>query len=288
MMTRGDLIQSGLEIIRKSDKEDVDLISRVLNRCYYRIWEMAPWDAGKIQMSHTFTAAETDGRYLRSDLVGILAVVDESNDVRYHKTSEEKRYALDGKYHWYHPSCQVTPVDEVTKGIGVASGNTSISGSSYLSGNQSGEYVQFADQPGYYCFTSTTAFTPVYYGPTLVNKGCVVRPRSTKKLVIVDDTGELDATTVQVYGWIYPPPLYHDSQTSLLPHDRALQLMMWIDLIGPIEKRRNEAQDYRNELYGPDMMGGVLADMLTKTERTLGPVIPRDRRGDIVQFGRKR
>jgi len=289
-MTFGELVQSGQDIIRSHDADDLKKIKRVINNCYYRIWELAPWKAGMRQISLTFTASETDGQYLRSDLIGVTDVVDETDgeEIKYHETSEDKRFSIDGKRHWFHPSVAVTPTDELDKGITIAKGNSSISSASKLSGNQSGEYFQVADQPGYYQFTSTTAFTPVYHGPSISNKGIVVRPRNTKKLVIVDEDAALEAATVKVYGWVYPIPLHLDAQRPLLPHSRALELAMWIDLVGPKEKRRAEAQDYRNELYGPDNTGGVMAQLLTMNRTPVKPVIPRAKNGTILKYGRRR
>lgn len=291
MMTRGQLVESGLKVMGKGNADTKKDVECVLNACYYRIAEMTDWLAMRVQESHTFTATETDGRYLRSDLIGITAVVDETDgeELRYHPIAESGRFAYDGKPHWYHPSVAVSPVDEIDSGISINRGDTNVSGTTKLSGNQSGEYVQFDNQPGFYKFSSTTAISTTYWGPSIKNKGCIVRPRSTKKLVITDADAALEAATVQVYGWVYPPPLYLDSQRPLLPQDRALELMMWIDLVGPLEKRRSEAQDYRIELYGRDEQGGGALDrMKAMNASQMQPIIPRNRLGNILKFGRIR
>jgi hypothetical protein len=289
-MTFGELVERAQAVMRSTDADDLKHIKQAFNAAYFRIAELAPWHDMLRQVEHTFTASETDGRYLRSDMIGITDVVDETDgqEVKYHETSEDKRFSLDGRKHWFHPAVDVTPTDEIARGISVTRGHSSISGSSSLSGNQSGEYFQFEDRPGFYKFTSTSAFTPVFWGDTVKSKGIVVRPRRTKKLVIVDEEGDLEGATVKVYMWVYPVPLHLDAQTPLIPHVRALELMTWIDLMGPLEKKRAEAQDYRNELYGPDRTGGVLAQLMAMNRSPVKPVLPRGSTGTILKFGRRR
>ena len=170
-------------------------------------------------------------------------------------------------------------------GVSVSSGASVSSG---IGADHTGEYVQFWDQPGFHLLTAQNTFTPRYWGPRISSKSCTVRPATTKKIVITDDVGALDDSTVQVYSWAYPPPLYQEFQRPLIPHYRALELLMWIDLIGPIGKRHREAAEYRNELWGDANTEGAMSIALARNPKNATAAMARNRQGGMMKLGRNR
>ena len=289
-MLAGELWESGRTVAKQHTDDMLTSVKQILMRCYYRIAEMTDWVAMRNTASKTFAATDTTGLYLPSNLIGVLGVVCETDGSEqiYEETSEERRFIVDGKHHWYHPSRQVSALEDLDNGISISEGAAAFSGT--LGADRTGEYIRFEGVPGYYLVGASQTITPRYWGPTLLNKGAVVRPPETKKMAIVDDAGDFDANTVNVYYWQYPAPLFRDRDKPLLPDTRALELMMWIDIIGPLEKRSREAKDYRKELYGPQEDGreGALADLLSKNPKFLGPAIPKGANGRVLKYGRRR
>ena len=289
-MLTGELIESGLMLANQDTREMKKEVKRILQNCYYRIAAMTDWIDMRNVVSKAIVATNTSGVYLPSDLIGVLGVVCETSGSEqvYEETSEERRMMPDGRHHWYHPTVRVSPLDDLKKGITIEESASVFSGS--LGADRTGEYIRFASEPGYYLIGASSAISPVYWGPRLNNKGAVTRPTETRKHAIVDGAGDFDANTVKIFYWQWPSPLYRDSDRPLIPDTRALELMMWIDIIGPLEKRNREAKEYRKELLGPQEDGtrGALADLMAMNPKFLSPGVPRARNGSILKFVRRR
>ena len=78
-MTAGELWQSGLDVYQVIDKASTDLVKRILQKCYFELAKKADWVSLRRRLAFTFTGLETDGQYLPSDLVNVLAVVCETS-----------------------------------------------------------------------------------------------------------------------------------------------------------------------------------------------------------------
>jgi hypothetical protein len=125
--------------------------------------------------------------------------------------------------------------------------------------------------------------SPAYYGQeAITDGGYEVRPVGTRKMVILDDEGELQADTVTVFYWQYPEPLYHDSQPIRLPETSVLEALVKYDCLGGVEKRQKEAAEYRT--LAEQNMGDLT--MLAPAEHQ--PAIPRTQSGTQFRFGRVR
>lgn len=255
---------------------------------YNQLCEKAAFSELRNRVSLTFTGSETDGRWLPSDLIGILAVVSSTEDEErtYHPTTEERRYLLDGRYHYFHPSTRTDPIHSSDLGLTISSdadqAQVGAAASTWVN-----EYIQIGPLGACFKITAVTVgsditISPRYYGDPLNDAGYIVRPQRTKKLTLVDDAGDLMADTVTVFYWQYPAPLLRDEDLILLPSTKALELQVWADCVGSIEKRKNEADGYRAEAEA------AIADLLMLNPSGLMPAIARNRLGSRVRFGRVR
>ena len=106
--------------------------------------------------------------------------------------------------------------------------------------------------------------------------------------MLVDPDGTTQDDTVQVHYWAYPEPLYEDWQVPQIPSVRPLELLTLITMLGPIDKRRTEVQDYRTEYEDRGTAAGALTDMYSMNPVFLSPAVPRGRTGRISYLGRRR
>ena len=296
MQTAGELWQSCMDVTRLSGADALKRIKRTVQKHYYNICEMTDWIGLRDNTELTFTTSETDGHYLPSDLIGVMDVADETDNAEqtYHRIEQRQRHQTYGRYSWFYPSIQIEPLLEEHK-FDVAIDQGAVTFSPAVSSAYVGEYVQFvADDtdselfPGIYLIDSTTTIATKYWGPKLVGKGYIVRPARTRKIVILDRAGDLDAATVTVRYWKFPPPLYQSGDIPRLPDTEALELMAWIDLVGPGQKQGREANQYTLRLHGRDGRSGKMAELLRKNPKS-GPLTePKNRVGRTVMFGRRR
>lgn len=275
------LLASGMALMRLDDDDTLQKVCRILQTEYYRFCARTDWQPLRRKVSLTFTGTETDGKYLPSDLIDVIAVIDYANEQTYYATEEANRYALDGKYHWFYPSAEVSPLYETTSGITVAQSASLIQGT--LGSDVENEYIQLDVEPGFYKITAyssgNSTIASKYWGPRLNDKGCVVRPRSTRKIVLVDSVGDLDGQTVYVHYWAYPLPLYQPWQIPMID--------------GMLLETAMKATIARDLMWNPGLASTfdvekAYADALARNPKFLMPTWPRDRRGVKLAFGRIR
>lgn len=287
-MTAGDLWKSGQRVMRLADNATLDTIKQTLQNVYFTMCHELALPVLRRRTSKTFVATDTDGLLLPSNMIGIQAVICETsgNEKKYYPTDESAKFKGDGRYHWFYRNIAVTPLVDQKSGVTIVQDATTFTG---ITADHTGEYIKFSSEPGMYLLSGVGTIATAYHGPQIQNKGAIIRPASTKRLCIVTPEGEYDAATVIVYYWELPTPLYNDYDEPVMPDGgRALQLKLWVDLIGPLEKRKSEADQYRAELYGADGSGGAWHELVAQCGQTIQPAIPRDRRGNVVYFGRQR
>lgn len=274
--------------MRLSDSGSLDTIKQTLQNIYFTMCRQIPLPALRRSVAKTFASTDTDGLLMPSNMAAIQSVVDETSGSErvYYPTDESLRYKGDGKYHWFFRNIAVSPLVNVKNGVSIQQDATTFTG---MTTDYTDEYIRFGMEPGLYLLSAISTISSAYRGPNQNNKGCIVRPADTKRLCITDGDGVNDATTVRVFYWIQPDPLYNDYDVPVMPDNgRALQLQLWIDLIGPLEKRKSEADQYRAELYGTDGGGGAWNELLAMCGGSMQPAIPRDRKGHVIYFGRQR
>jgi hypothetical protein len=264
-------------------------IKRVMQTRYYELCRLAAFQELRDRVNLTFDTTETDGKWLPPHVLGILSVVstDADDPERYYPTTENRRYVYDGRCHYYHPSTRFAAVAQAETGLNLQPRNRTASCAAAAAAWVN-EYITFGGQSGFYKIASVEAgvsltLSASYYGDQALNDAAYeVRPVGTRKLVIVDDEGELVSDTVTVYYWGLPEPIYHDNQTIRLPETSVLEHLVKADCIGAIEKRRKEADSYLA------IAERKMSDLTMLAPADLQPMIPRNKYGQQVVFGRKR
>lgn len=241
---------------RESREADVALMKRMCNQAYFELCMEEPWDMLVEKTELDFTAADDDGVWLPSEMLGVI-------DVRGTKTDSFREYvgAEDSDvdeheecYRYYYSDrvasdddCLVTGAD-----LSIDEGSNVISSSALAaSGDQTGQYIRFGRELRCYKLTSATTISPTYRGPDIANQLFQVRPVGSRKLEIVDPSmSSLRDRSVFLHYWRQPDPLYRESDICVLPIAEPLLLLTMIKSLGVISRRENAADKYRIRLYG--------------------------------------
>jgi hypothetical protein len=288
-MTLQTIIDTVLDTTRESN---VDTIKRIIRKHYYYLCALTDWQMLRRSKQLVFAATETDGHYLPSDLIGVTSVVSEvsGSEEPYRKIEPSQRYLIGGMPKWFYPSVAVTPLDTLIPAANVGGASINENAglfSATLGGDRINEYVQFDTHLGFYKITSASTsaptITPVWRGPRIANRPAIVRPASTKKLVIVDAAGDLEGDTVTVNYWAFPEPLFQEWQQIMLPSARPLELLCIIEVLSNTERKQRQAEFFRQEYDNI-----ALPNMLAQNPKSANPQIPRGRDGQAAFFGRRR
>ena len=265
------------DALRLHDQDTQAIIHRICQEHYYNLCGKTDWEVLRRTTEVTLDATETDGVYLPSNLIDITSVLSEDNERQYFPCKESQQLFGEAKYRWFNPDCAVTPLENPVQGINISQNATTFTAKTAFSADHTGEYVRFDAEPGLYEITKSSAtfktmtITPSYKGDKITNKSCVVRPEQTRKICLINTVGTLIADTVTVHYWEYPEPLYQKYQVPILPTTRALELLTLITILGTMDKKRTEANEYKDELNGRgSWVGhGAMAELLRRN-----PIFP--------------
>ncbi len=277
-MKAGQLWESAARTWGLGDDDTMAEIKRITNKNYYRICEIAAFPQLMRQISVTFDGSDLTGTLLPANLIGITGVTNLSKAKVYKQTNREQLFTGLGTDTWHYVANPTEPL--AMERVTINRGSTEVSG---LSEDHTGEWITFGAEPGYYLLTSQTEIASTYWGNSINQQYSVVRPPSCRRIALADGVGDPVADTVEIHYWAYPLPLYLDSDEIRLPDSRALELMVWLDIVGSIEKRKSEADGYRDELEND-----ALPNLKMKTKPPFHPVMPRGRNGRVIRFGRLR
>ena len=169
----------------------------------------------------------TDGVILPSTLVDVRRVRNATTSEEPYEVFRRDKKDLDPRdrgYRYYTEAYGDEPADYAAD-VAIDKGATTFT-SSTITDDHTGKYIRFGEEPGLYLLTAAKTFEPAYYGPKLEEGECVICPKETQRLFLVDEDEEVttDLSTLRVYYWVLPQPLYNDSDTSPLPLDDILEL----------------------------------------------------------------
>ena len=239
------------DAIRMKDDDTMRIIKYTMQNAYYELCAMLDWDLLRRKVTKTFTVSDTTGLYMPADMAGITrAFNQEDPPTMYWPVQESDKEQEDNRHRWFYFDSETTPLFDQT-GLVINQNATSFSATPTLSGNLSGEYAQFDQEPGLYKITGGSGsytITPPYRGPGLTgsSKHLYVRPPTQKRIGIVDHVGEIAADEITFHYWVYPEPLYASWQTIMLPNPLPLQLLTIVKILGLQEGREKQADNYRN------------------------------------------
>jgi len=287
-MSMGSILTRLTQAIGVSDTDTTDALRRTIQARYYDYCQLVDWQVLRRRTTLTFTGSETQGQLLPSDAIGVLAVQRETagSEKMYFPADESMRYTREGKSRWFYENDDITPT--VTRdAIGINNGATSWSGT--MSGAADGEYFQIEDWPGFLKITDAASktFSPGYWGPKITGKTVVVRPPGTKRLMVVDHSGDTDSGEIAVYYWAFPEPIWQDWQDHIFPTDEPLYLSCLLENLLPNRKRRDEWQTYQL-LLDNNRGSGALPEMIAGNPKFIAPYIPHGKTGRPLSFGRNR
>lgn len=250
MTPAGEIVDSTLRALRRvGSDQDTLHVYRILNKHYFSLCSEFSFIDWRRELSIDFTdAADDTGLWLPANLFGIDRVRDGEADFEFYPRDradiepDEPGY----RYNRYVPDDGPLVFGEDAV---VSSGTQAFTSTSLGAADHTDEYIKFGREPGFYKLTAALTFTPKYYGPDLSEVEYRIRPEGTQKMVIYDpDEQVLDDRTVTVYYWIAPTALYHESDPIVLPHSRALELLVMREAMQVIGKGQLKANTYTSEI----------------------------------------
>jgi hypothetical protein len=280
MLTKKEIVDNILhDALVNSDKRVQDRVEALLHQKYAEICMMYPWQALRRKLALDFsTASSGTGVWIPANLAGIEIVMDETNKFEILPRDRADVIYDDTNYRYY------TYVPDNTALFEADDCYLSHQSSSFTSadltsdgGDNTGEYVRFASQRGYYLLTGALAFSPQYNGPDLSEEHFEIRPKYSQKMVMLDTASEaVETGTVQMHYWETPIPLYDDSDVSILPTDEVLELAV----LGALP----EAKTRRPVTLS--MQENALSRALSLNPSLPRLVPPRDRQNQLFRFDR--
>ena len=243
MFQAGMVVQNVKSALRHDDDP---LIYRLLNQCYQEMATLTSWQGLRSTVSIDFSNKDSDNMMLLpSDLLGIDYVFDTAENV-YQPADRapalNEHFPFKGKS-WFYGS----PVSEPTlylKGLTINkdSNTPAFSGdaSAVTLGDYAGDYLSMENVPGYFLIASDGTISPTYRGETLTKNYFQVRPTGTKRMSIVNESGDFVENTVTVNYWKAPEAIFQPVQIIRLPHSRPLELQVMIRALGEHDKKRTQ------------------------------------------------
>jgi hypothetical protein len=279
MIPAKDVIDFVLKSIRRTqDDEDIDLCWRMMNVAYFEIAEAWSWAALRRELS-IGSGVDEGGIWLPSNLAGVDSVTGDKAD-EYPIFYDRDRAGVEATDSLYRYICYDPAEDPLldADGAEIASGDdgTSSFDSAALGVlDHTGYYVKFGYELGLYLLTAAKTFTPKYWGPDLNGGHIEIRPRGTKKMKFIDaEEKYYSSKDMRLNYWIYPTPLYRDTDPIMLPSARPLMLRTLINMIGSVKHREQTADRYRKE-YDNDALPEAKRMNPAPTKR----LVPKDVKG---------
>jgi hypothetical protein len=285
-MNAGYLWQECQAALRLYGADDLNQIQMSANMAYSHLANLRSWAPLRRKITISFSSADANQScLLPGDLIGIDAVYDSNHrheylasDQAYSENTERRED--DRTFKWFYTSPETDALAILTNVALQQSSNTFTAPgwqASYI-----GEYMAVGNELGIYLLTGSQTFSPRWYGTQLNGSPTDViqiRPAGTKRFSVRDYDGKFSATSsVIVYYWAAPTPLYLPNQPILLPDYKPLELLTIINVLGLKDRKESVADNYRAEY------DKALAKMEGMNPEFMTPNIPRDRYGHRLSF----
>lgn len=288
MKTAGQIIDNVASTVGvRTSKLERESIMRILQEAYYELASAASW----APLRETFDLDFSDGtteRWLPADLIGIDAVLgDASTGYREYLPRDESDVDYEEfTYRYFFSDIARTPVAQGDD-LQISRGSASFTAAT-LTTDYTNDYIMFGSFPALYKLSAQTTIDTTYYGESLSDEHWQVRPAGTKKISAVTPSRINTTEDLVCYYWSYPPPIFRETDTILIPAYRSLELMVAIRYVGERNKQDFKANSYRDELYGPNRDGetGKLADEIKRNPSFNPPTIPKDIQGNKFDISR--
>ena len=285
-MNFGYLIEECKSALRLQGADDVNQIMMSANMAYSHLALLRSWAPLRRKITISFSSADANQScLLPGDLIGIDAVYDSNHrheylasDQAYSENTERRED--DRTFKWFYTSPETDALAILTNVALQQSSNTFTAPgwqASYI-----GEYMAVGNELGIYLLTGSQTFSPRWYGTQLNGSPTDViqiRPAGTKRFSVRDYDGKFSATSsVIVYYWAAPTPLYLPNQPILLPDYKPLMLLTLIDVLGTKDRKNTVVEPFRLEYEK------ALSTMESLNPEFQQPSIPLNRFGRHLSF----
>jgi hypothetical protein len=286
MINAGYLWDEISAALRLFGADDILSIKKSTNMSYFHLCSLRSWVDLRKRTTIDFSSHDSNNSVnLPGDLAGVDAVWDSADHYQFNlcdrwQAEHSDENDEDLNYRWFYTDAEVDSLAILT-GVSLNQGGNTFTCDNW-SDSYIGEYITIGNELGVYKLTAANTFTPRWYGPKLTgapNEDIQVRPAGTKRFSIVDYNGDfMSGTTVHLYYWRKPTPLYLASQPILLPDYKPLELLTIINVLGLKDRKENVADNYRIQY---DKAFALMDAMNPAFE---SPFMPLNRDGDLRSF----
>jgi len=273
MMTLGQFIEPIYNIADAHDEDKKKAILRIVNTVYRQLSGSLSWEPLRRVKTLDFSAAATDGLWLPADLAGVDYIGD-SDDI-YHRVDYPSRG--DERQRWYYSDINASAA--LFQKMSIKKGETSFTTTPAIPAKYIGEYVRFGLEVGCYELATVSTIAQRFMGEVVDGEYSQVRPEGTRKISCIDDDGDQISSSVTMYYWQYPVPLFDLSQTIMLPNTRAMELAVEARVTGELDHRTEDAKDLRY------MYPKAYEEMVASNPKFISPEVPQNRYGDDSSWG---
>ena len=283
MITFLDIVNKPLRALRRTnEEEDRKLVKKFVNEFYFSICRVVPVKVLRRRITIDLSSSDySSGMWLKSNMADILQVLDVDDEFEYVNRDREAVDVNESMYRYY----DYVPTDGALASgndLTVKKGGVTFEAAS-LTADHTGQYVKFGGELGFYLLSAAKTFAPAYKGDN-VGPGAdyVIRPEDTRKLVCIDkDSAEITDRSVYLDYWIYPMPLYRDTDMPLLQSTRALELMVMREALIIIGKRSLTANAYEREIEA------AMDELIKLNPRPNKPTNARDAVNEVFSFAKE-
>ena len=273
--------------LRLHGQDDIQSIMVSMNAAYQHLSSLRSWVALRRKATISFASADANNSVLLpADIAGIDAVWEGTSHHNQYLASDQAYaensscHSDDRTYRFFYTDAETDALAILPNVVINQSANTFTCdgwSDAYI-----GEYCQIGNELGFYKLTAAQTISPRWYGPALQGgptNTIQVRPAGTKRFSVVGYDGKFSAnTSVLLYYWVFPTPLYQPSQPILLPDFMPLKLLTVIDILGLKDRKENIADKYRADYEN------ALSKMESLNPEFIPPSIPQNRYGHRLSF----
>lgn len=286
-MNAGYLFQEVQAALRLYGVSDLQQIQASANMSYQHLALLRSWLPLRRKTTISFASADANNSMLLpADLAGVDAVWEGSTHHHEYKASDQSyaenssNHSDDRTYRWFYTQPE-TDAYAILTGVTMEQSANIFTCDNWLA-SYIGEYVQIGNELGLYKLTAANTISPRWYGPRLGGSPTdvmQVRPAGTKRFSICDYDGRFEPnTTVTLYYWVQPTPLYLPNQPILLPDYKPLELLTLIDVLGTKDRKNAVVEPFRLEYER------ALSKMESLNPDFMIPSVPQNRYGRRLSF----
>jgi len=279
MIAKGIVMDRIQSLIQDSSSETEAKILEHLNSSYYSIATKHIWRDLVRQVTVPSTGL------LPADLERIIYVED-ATDKLYFKIGFPQRYFSQKLYN-YFDNIVVTTVLATGSDMVVTANSTSVtSAAAAFTSAMIGEYIRIGQNRGIYKIAAvplatTLTLVDAYRGASATGQTYNIRPYGTRQITETDQNGDaITSSTIKLWYLKTPLPLYNDTDMIELPGECDAVRIKTLQLLMVADKYDNDS------LKQAGNFEEAYAEMKSLSPVPERFVIPRDRLGNRVAFGR--